>query len=559
MALIDTLIAFIPLLGILIFVHELGHFLVAKACGVRVLTFSLGFGPAIGFGNFRLRWEHGGTEYVIAWIPLGGYVKMLGEELEIQGEEPEAEVVAARPDEYLNSKNTFQKLAISFAGPAMNLGFPVVIFVCLLMVGLPRAASVVGTVEPSSPAALAGIEAGDRLVSIDGVSMRDWSDVTSAIGAVMTGALEVEAERDGVNFTVEIPIATQTGLDELGQIEERGWIGIQNDRRQPLVAIPDPSSAAAQAGLLSGDFVVKVNETDTLDWNALVDAVAASDGGTMVLGVLRGADAVEPLAIELSGPGTLEERGVLPGAVLVANVAEDSAAHDAGVQVGDLLLSMDGRLLGSFKALTEIVRSSEGRELQLVYARKGEVFSVGLAPRLTTRDIGLAHMTEDVYLIGIGSHGAQLPGVREIEQYGNPFEALPRATELTWEMTRSFLKGLSLMFSGGVGMDSIAGPIGIAQIARTSLDYGWHAYLSVMMLISINLGIINLLPIPILDGGQALIYMVEGIKRSPISIRSRGIIQSIGAVLVLSLMALAVGNDIVRSWSSFLGWLRGEL
>ena len=559
MSLIDTLVAFVPLLGILIFIHELGHFVVAKACGVRVLTFSLGFGSAIGIGNYRLRWERGGTEYVIAWIPLGGFVKMLGEEVETSDEEAESPAVAPRPDEYLRSKNIFQKLAICFAGPAMNLLFPIVIFVGLLMVGLPRAASVVGTVDPTSPAALAGIQVGDRLVSIDGTPMRYWSDVDSAVVAATTGALEVEAERDGANFTVTIPVVAYKGVDELGQAEKRGWIGIENERRRPLIAVPDPNSAAAQAGLVSGDLVVKVNEVETLDWNGFIGAFAASSGGPVVLGVLRGADAVDPLAIELPGTGTLEERGVFPGAVLVAAVAEGSAADDAGIQAGDLLLSLDGSFLWGFKVFTERVRASEGREFQLSYARKGEVFSVGLQPRLTRRDIGLANMTEDVFLVGIVSHRSLLPGAREIEQYDNPFEALPRAMELTWEMTSSFLRGLGLMFTGDVGMGGIAGPIGIAQVARTSLDYGFRAYLSVMMLISINLGIVNLLPIPVLDGGQALIYIVEGIKRSPISRRTRGIIQSVGAMAVLMLMAVALGNDIGRNWSSFLGWLRGEL
>ena len=167
MALFDTLVAAIPLLGILIFVHEFGHFIVAKACGVRVLKFSIGFGAPIGIGDRRLRWERGGTEYVVGWIPLGGFVRMLGEQL--PGDEEHEDVPAdVRPDEFLDAKPTWQKLAISFAGPGMNLAFPIVAFSILLFAGIPREAPVIGMVEHGSPAEAAGLEAGDRVLEIDG-------------------------------------------------------------------------------------------------------------------------------------------------------------------------------------------------------------------------------------------------------------------------------------------------------------------------------------------------------------------------------------------------------
>lgn len=145
MSIFDYLFAAIPMLGTLIFVHELGHFLAARACGVRVLKFSLGFGPPLGFGRFRMRWLRGGTEYVVAWFPLGGLVKMLGE-MQPDGEVVEPSAIDARPDEYLGAKSTWQKLLISFAGPAMNLLLPVLAFLVVLWVGIPRETSVIGTV-----------------------------------------------------------------------------------------------------------------------------------------------------------------------------------------------------------------------------------------------------------------------------------------------------------------------------------------------------------------------------------------------------------------------------
>jgi regulator of sigma E protease len=164
-------------------------------------------------------------------------------------------------------------------------------------------------------------------------------------------------------------------------------------------------------------------------------------------------------------------------------------------------------------------------------------------------------MEERVYQIGLAAAVSSLPGARSVQQLRNPIESLPRAFEMSWQMTREYLQGLGKLFTGEVGTDKLSGPIGIARIARKSLDRGWLDYLSMMMLISINLGILNLLPIPILDGGQAMIYSIEGIKRSPLSIRSREIATSIGFGLLVLLMGRAFWNDLTPTWLKFVSWL----
>jgi len=557
MALIDTLAAFIPLLAGLIFIHELGHFLVAKACGVRVLTFSLGFGSPIGFGRHRLRFERNGTEYIVAWIPLGGYVKMLGENLQVQGEDPEPALLDARPDEFLSAKPVWQKLAISFAGPAMNLAFPVAVLMVALWIGMPRAAAVVGTVDPGSPAEQAGVRAGDRIAAVDGRATRFWSDVDEAVRRAPGDAIAIEIERAGASESLRVPVVRRSGLDEIGQASERGWIGIQNEKQQPLVGVPDAGSLAARAGLRSGDLVVRVADVEIADWNALAAELDARAGAPVEVAVKRGDDPGEPIALSLPASDGIASLGIVAASVLVAEVEQDSAAAEAGLARGDLLLELDGRAIGTFSSFAESVRSSEGRTLALTYARDGEVRTTPVTPRLVSRDSGIARMKEDVYLVGIRPYPALLMGETVIERLANPLEALPRASALAWDMTRTFLKGFAHMLSGNVGMDSLAGPIGIAQISRQSLDAGWGAYFSMMMLISINLGILNLLPIPVLDGGQALIYAIEGIKRSPLSLRTREWVQGFGLAMVLLLMGVAIGNDIVRNWSSFFDWLRG--
>jgi regulator of sigma E protease len=189
-------------------------------------------------------------------------------------------------------------------------------------------------------------------------------------------------------------------------------------------------------------------------------------------------------------------------------------------------------------SLANTVRSSGGRPLEITYARDGETSTVTLEPMLRSvrGPLDIEGMNEDVYQIGISHALAALPGATALDRERNPLRALPRATGMTVDLTVVFLRGIAKLASGEVGTDKLAGPIGIAEIARKSLDLGWQAYLSTMILISINLGIVNLLPIPILDGGQALIYIVEGVKRSPISMRSRELVQQTGLILLVMLI-----------------------
>ena len=581
---IDTLVAVIPMLGILIVVHELGHFLIAKACGVRVLKFSIGFGPPIGFGRLRMRWERGGTEYVIGWIPLGGFVRMLGESM--PGDDSAAPPVPddVRPDEYLESKPVWQKLSIVFAGPAMNLLLPIVCLMGILWVGLPRPNAVIGMVEANSPAALVGLEVGDRIVSLDGDGVEWWDEVILPIRERRAGGtLDLEIERDGVIRHVEVPLGAQTARDRFGSVVDHGWIGVGHHRLAAVVGVPQKSSAAARAGLRSGDRIVSVGDVDIEDWQALgrvheeaARAVRERGEESVVWHIQRPparpaavgeeADAkasdptapdFEEFALSLPPMPTLERLGLLPATILVAHVTPDRPAALAGLQPGDLVLSVDGASIGSFESFVSRVQTSGGRELEIAFSRDGRVSTVRLRAREETvaGPYEIEGMEEKVYQIGLAAAVSSLPGIHSVQQLRNPMESLPRAVRMSWQMTMEYLEGLGKLFTGEVGVDKLAGPIGIARIARKSLDRGWLDYLSMMMLISINLGILNLLPIPILDGGQAVIYAIEGIKRSPLSMRSREIATSIGFGLLVLLMGRAFWNDLTPTWLKFVSWL----
>jgi regulator of sigma E protease len=543
--------AFVLLLSILIFVHELGHFLVAKACGVRVLKFSLGFGPPIGIGRFRLRWVRGPTEYVVAWLPLGGFVKMLGE----NPDEVEDPALLAHPDETLGAKPTWQKLAIVFAGPLMNLLLPVVIFMGSLAMGMPRAAPEIGMVEPGSPAARAGLLPGDVITAIGSQPVLWWDEVATRIRQSAGRSLDLAIDRDGARRSASLEVVSRPGFDEFGQQVKLGFAGAAHVRLSAMLGVPSSDSPAAAAGVRSGEVVVQVDGGAVDDWQGFSDSYAAASG-EVALTLRAGRDpAAEERRVTVPGLGSAAALGVVPANVLVDQVTPGSPAERGGLRSGDLIVSVDGELVGSFASFAETVRTSEGRSLRLAYAREGVVKEVAIAPEIQSVDAAGLGIEEPRYLVGITVEVGVLRGASKLDRERNPLVAAPRAVAMTLEMTSMFLRGVGKLITGEVPRNQLAGPIGIAKIAGNAWEQGWDRYLSMLILISINLGILNLLPIPVLDGGQAVIFAVEGIKRAPLSLRTREIFQQIGLTVLVLLMGLAFWNDLSREWAQLVEWL----
>jgi regulator of sigma E protease len=558
MTALSFVFAFVLMLGVLIFVHELGHFLVAKWFDVKVLRFSLGFGPPIGIGRWKLAFRRGETEYVAAWFPLGGYVKMVGETPQ-DGETVEGEEVLAPGEEHraFNRKPVWQRLLVLFAGPGMNLLLPVLVFVGVLAVGMPRQAPVVGTVEPSSPAERVGMQVGDRVLAVAGEPVRWWDDVEDGIRGRAGATVPLRIERDGEARDVALPIETRAGLDAYGSSAQVGFAGLAHSRLAAVVGVVDDEAPVMGTALRSGDVVRSVDGEPVEDWSQFAARYAAARGEAR-LGVERlGADAEAPesLAVTVPALGSVDALGVVAATVLVAQVSPDAPAERAGLAAGDLIVAVDGRPVGSFASFSELVRASGGRALELVYARGGERREVRIQPERKEADTGFG-IPEERWLIGITAHAAAVPGAMATEQVRNPLQSVPRAVGMTADLTRTFLGGFARLVTGEVSRKQLAGPIGIAQIAHKAFESGWQTYLSTLVLISINLAILNLLPIPVLDGGQALLITVEGIKRSPLSLRTREIVQQVGVTFLLMLMALAFWNDLSRHWQSFLDWVR---
>lgn len=549
---LEFVFALVLMLGVLITVHEFGHFVVAKLCGVRVLKFSIGFGPPIGIGRFRMVWTRAGTEYVIAWFPLGGFVKMLGE----NPEDPATGASDDQPGDPFGAKSTWQQLAIVFAGPAMNLILPVFVFAATLAVGMERQSAVVGTVEPGSPAAAVGIQPGDRIASIDGKPVAWWDELEERIRKSPGTRAKLAIVRDGEVLEREVEVAPRAGLDIFRIESEVGWLGVAHTRQQALLGIADADAPAARAGLRSGDRVVSVQGTPVEDWNAFAAAYESHREGEVTLGVSRG-EGEEEAALEFDVPatGSTGALGAIPAVVLVASLSENMPAARAGLAPGDLIVAVDGEPLGSFFTFQETVLASRGRTLAIRYAREGETREIHIAPERARP--GVEGLDEEVYLIGIQGVNAILPGALAVDQVRNPLLSIPRAAGMTVDLTRLFLQGLSRLVSGEISRRHIGGPIEIAKQSHMALQAGWERFLSLLVLISINLAIVNLLPIPILDGGQALLIAVEGVKRSPLSLRTREVVQQLGLVLIVALMGFAFWNDFTRHWSSFVEWLRG--
>ncbi len=546
--------AFVLLLGVLITIHEFGHFAVAKLCGVKVLKFSIGFGTPIGFGKYRLLWKRGETEYVVAWFPIGGFVKMLGE----NPDEEEGEEALADPERALSNKPMWQKLAVVAAGPVMNLIFPIFILVGILAMGIPQRVAIVGNVEAGSPAAEAGVLAGDRILSVDGEPVAWWDDALGAVRERPGGLVELTVERAEAQQTLRVSVEGRSGLDPFNAHKELGWIGLDHARPLTYLSVAE-GSLAQRAGLRSGDRVLAVDGREVANWQEWAEAYAAGPrGSTVTLRVLgQGEDEASARELGVQSLGSMAELGVEPALLRIGQVTPDSAAGEAGIQAGDLLLSVDGKPLAGFAAFRDRVLESEGQPLEIRYARGGETLSASVAPRMTEAEL-IDGVVEKIYLIGISGQDEVVAGALAQEVIRNPFESIPRATMMTVDITRAFMVGLGKLVSGEIPSNQLGGPLRIAEEAHKAFQSGWERYLHLMILISINLGILNLLPIPVLDGGQALIFTAEGILRSPLSPRIKEGLQGAGLAMLALLMGFAFWNDFVRYGGMIIDLLRGS-
>ncbi|MEL0640420.1 sigma E protease regulator RseP [Pseudoalteromonas aliena] len=440
--------SFILALGILVAIHEYGHFWVARKMGVKVLRFSIGFGKPL------LKWhDKYKTEYVIAAIPLGGYVKMLDERVD--------EVPANQRHLSFNAKSVQARIAIVAAGPMANFLFAIFALAVMYMVGVQSVKPVVGSITEGSRAEEAGIMPSQHIIKIGDDEIATWQDATFAL----MSSLGEES--------VEVTVRDKNLQPRIKTLNLNGW---------------------------------KLDQQD-----------------------------VPPL----SSLGIVPFR---PKATLtIAAVTKDSAAEHANLQVNDTILAVNGETISNWQQLVNIITQSANKSLQFSVKRQDTIQTITVTPKGRMDNNGIERG-----FLGVAPVVQQWPdGYVETRHYG-PLDSIVRGTKETWRLITLSFDMIGNLITGQVSVKNLSGPVGIAVGAGTSVSYGLVAFLSFLALISVNLGVFNLLPLPVLDGGHLMYYIIELFRKKPVSEKTQEFGFKVGALLLIFLTCFALFNDVSR-------------
>lgn len=441
----QSLIFFIVALSLLVVIHEFGHYWVARRCGVKVLRFSVGFGQKLWSKQLK-----NGTEFVIAALPLGGYVKML--------DEREGPVAENELDQAFNRQPLKNRVAIVSAGPIANLLFAIFAYWLIMVVGVPGIKPIIAEVTTDSPAAVAQLHAGEEIIAVNGKAtptinslFQQWLRLAQDGETITLTTLSADVE---TNKQLALP---KLGLDDAGSLFNQIGIKMQQPDMPPVL----------------GDIVV------------------------------------------------------------------DSPAEKAGLQAGDELISADGETLSSWQAWVTLIQNHADQPIEAEILRNGQIQNFVITPEADQNGIGRIGAA-------VNTDAFEIPAELQAELRYGPLAAMPEAVMQTWQFSVTTLSGLWGMLVGTVSSDNLGGPIAIAQFAGDSAQQGFIAFISFLAMISISLGILNLLPVPVLDGGHLLMYFFEWVRGKPLpeSIQIQG--QKIGLFLILLLMVFAFTNDIAR-------------
>jgi regulator of sigma E protease len=540
--------AIMVLLGALIFVHELGHFVCAKLFNVKVLRFSLGFGPRL-FGL-----SVGETEYRMSLIPLGGFVRLLGED------PAEAMAPKDRP-RALTAKPLWQRYTIVIAGPVFNLVLPLFIYFVHYAGHRTLLPPTLGTVLASYPAAAAGLLPGDRVEAIDGKRIRYWEELEDVVAKDPARTLRFEIrrgteieERDVSPVWVERPGA-------LGIPESVGWIGVSPRFHLPEIGVIDPGSPAAEAGLKTFDFVTAVNGNPVATWTEFQKAIERGGASPLRVTYLRGGYSAIPFAhVEIQQPGTAVvipspvfdagghrryESGLLSAELFVFSVEPGSPADVIGIRRGDQIVELDGQPLGSWDLLRQRLGAGPERTFRIAWLSPGGGRREAAFQQEVRSELDAYRQEEQRLVFGALNRLAWRTDATVPIQ--NRFGyAAGHAFDRTGQIVAAMVQGFGQIVRGRVPLTTLGGPIMIGYVAGVAAEQGVDQYLWLMALLSINLALLNFLPVPILDGGLLVFFTIELFKRRPPSPRAREIASYVGLVIVAILMLFALRNDVVR-------------
>jgi regulator of sigma E protease len=537
-------VPFVILLGVLIFIHEFGHFIIARLCGVRVEVFSLGFGKKI------FQYKRGDTNYCISIIPLGGYVKMFGDQ-------PGAEIAEADKAVSFTHKNVWQRIAVVLAGPLMNFFFAIFIFMVVAFVGEDYRAAKVGDLPVDSKAYAAGFRPGDKIKAVNGSEITTWEDFEAKLVNLQNTQAMIDVQRGDTAETsaLKVDIASKANPNVLSTKPTVGDIeGLSPMSKAALIGVQKDSPLAA-LGLKTGDRVTAINGEKVLYWRDLEPTLEKQNPQQALqidverMAMVEGAKpetmsmTLAPMALSKYSFGTLklESADLYLGAII-----EGSPAKTAGLMPGDRLMQINETKIDKWDDVIGTVKSYDGKiPLKVQVLRGTEVLKMDIVPQMISQMT--AGGTEDKrFTIGVAPFiNYAMPEIVDVST-SNPLEALKIGTQRTWDVSVMTVMSFVRLFQGKVSPKNIGGVISIGQAASETFKIGISPFLRMMGLISVNLFILNLLPIPVLDGGHLLFYGIEALKGAPVSIKKMEIAQQVGLVLLMSLMVFALFNDFTR-------------
>jgi regulator of sigma E protease len=544
------------LLGLLIFVHELGHFMVAKFYGVRVETFSLGFGKKI------LQFTKDETVYCISLIPLGGYVKMYGDD-------PTQPVPDEEKGNAFLEKPVGQRIAIVLAGPLMNLFFASVLFFMIAVVGQEVPGAFLGDIEKDSKAYELGFRSGDKIESIDGETFLTWKSVAQKIKASPEKPLNFKVKRESSGKTEELKVTPVYGVnqDVLASSDQVGVIdGLTIESLAPLVGVPNKDSIAYKAGLRPLDYILKVNgkEVPTLRQlePILVAQIEAGKNLKLVVGDILSEKPAEDKIIKIDfekfevdfdlSKGAMAALGLESSEVYVMRTKPGGPAEEAGLKSGDKFVSLDGVEIVQWQQVVETIKNfkPENQAIAATIIRDGNELDLQLRPEMTDL-LNAKGQDEERYTVGIYPGMSLAFPNMHLQRTSNLIEAVQIGVQKSIDWTAIIAMGFVKMFQGEVSTRNIGSLITIGRYASHSFEAGISQFLRMMAIISINLFLINLLPVPVLDGGHLMFFGIEALRGAPLSLKKMEIAQQFGLVILMSLMAFALFNDI-SNW--FAAW-----
>ncbi len=545
------ILAVMVMIGVLVFVHEFGHYIVGRMCGIAVEIFSVGFGPSI------LSWKKRGTQYQIALLPLGGFVKFAGSTpSDLPEEAVEGKLYHEAPPRH--------RFYTALAGPFFNFMLSALIFFYFAFFGMKMSPATVGTVESGSPAQVAGLISQDEITSIDDQKIKSWRDMSAIISKSPEKKLKIGILREGSSKEVIVTPRSVERKDILGNSKKFGQIGIGQQIYDTSVGV-DFNSKSYQHGLRSGDKIVQLWGTGVTNQKTKVFDVIYQEQIFTSLSYLLESITIDKLtnlhikttkntiSIPLAATDTLQNIGLISGELTFSKIKK--SPENPSAKVGDRLLGFEQQKLKTIYELYEYLNKNKKPELQAMVDRNGQLvtYTVKLKP------IEIQKPEGKVIFYGVPfEFYTKLKHPPKITVYKDGFlsavgYSLWRPIQLSGEVAWAIIN----LFTGKVPLKSLGGPIMIAKIAGDSAKSGLQDFLLAMAVISINLFIINLFPMPVLDGGQVVMIFLEVLRGKPPSEAFMENYQKIGFVFVLCLMILAFSNDFSRFWSSILRTMTG--